>query len=383
MNQAVIVQAYRTPIGKKGGMWRGTGAEFLAADVMKKLVCDSRLKPAEIDDVILGNAVGPGGNLARLSSLTAGFPLRVPGVTVDRQCGSGLEAINLAARLVQAGAGDIYLAGGTESTTRAPLKMETFDTASEPRIYSRARFSPVEIGDPEMGEAAENVAERYHITREEQDQFALRSYTKAIQAMRNGEFLEEIAPVQGIQLDETPRLTTRYEKLLPRMQPAFRENGTVTAGNSCAFNDGASVALVMSQRKANALGLTPLLTFVDAVAEGVDPHYLGMGPVPAVQRLLKRNSLKIEDIDVVELNEAFASQVLACLKELKIPLDKVNGGGGAIAFGHPYGASGAILVTRLAREMKKRPHAQFGIATLGIGGGIGIAALFRKGSEFK
>jgi acetyl-CoA C-acetyltransferase len=381
MNQAVIVQAYRTPIGKKGGMFKKVPPQFLAAEVMKKLVQDCRIDPVEIDDVILGNAVGPGGNLARLSALSAGFPLRVPGVTIDRQCGSGLEAINLASRLIQSGAGEIYLAGGTESTSRAPLKMETFDSDVEPRIYSRARFSPEEIGDPEMGEAAENVADRYHITREEQDQFALQSYEKAIQAVRNGEFQEEIVPINGISQDETPRPSTKYDKLLPRLQPVFRENGTVTAGNSCSFNDGAAVALIMSQKKANALGLTPFLTFIDAVAEGVDPHYLGMGPVPALKRLLKRNNLTIEDIDLIEFNEAFASQVLACLKELKIPFEKVNGRGGAIAFGHPYGASGAILVTRLAREMKKKSKAKLGIATLGIGGGIGIATLFRKEGE--
>lgn len=377
MNRAVIVQAYRTPIGKKGGMWKGISPERLAAEVMKKLVEDCRVDPGEIDDVILGNAVGPGGNLARLSSLTAGFPVRIPGVTIDRQCGSGLEAIHLAARLIQAGAGEIYLAGGVESSSRAPLKMETFEPDQEPRIYSRARFSPEEIGDPEMGEAAENVAEKYGISREEQDRYALFSYQKTICSLENEDFQDEIVPVEDISRDESPRPSTDYQKLIQRMKPAFRKNGTVTAGNSCGLNDGASVALLMSQRKAEELGLTPKLVFVDAVSEGVDPRFLGIGPVPAITRLLERNHLTMQDIDILEFNEAFASQVVASLKLLDIPWEKVNLGGGAIAFGHPYGASGAILVTRLCREMHRR-KARFGIASLGIGGGIGTAVLFER-----
>lgn len=377
MNRAVIVQAYRTPIGKKGGIWKGIAPERLAAEVMKKLVEDCRVNPGEIDDIILGNAVGPGGNLARLSSLTAGFPVRIPGVTIDRQCGSGLEAINLAARLIQAGAGDVYLAGGVESTSRAPLKMETFEPNTEPRIYSRARFSPGEIGDPEMGEAAENVAERYGISREEQDRYALSSYRKTIHSLQNQAFQDEIVPIYQISKDESPRISTDYEKLIQRMKPAFRKNGTVTAGNSCGLNDGAAVALLMSESKAEALGLTPKLVLVDAVSEGVDPNYLGIGPVPAIMRLLERNRLRIQDIDLIEFNEAFAAQVVASLKLLDIPWEKVNQGGGAIAYGHPYGASGAILVTRLCREIHYS-KARFGIATLGIGGGIGTATLFER-----
>ncbi|HJV45418.1 MAG TPA: thiolase family protein, partial [Bacillota bacterium] len=308
MKKAVIVQAYRTPIGKKGGIWKNDPPEFLAAEVMKKLVLDCHIDPEMIDDVILGNAAGPGGNLARLSSLKAGFPYRVPGVTIDRQCGSGLEAINLAARLIQSGAGEIYLAGGLESTSRAPLKMDYMGEDQPPRIYSRAHFSPEEIGDPEMGEAAENVAERYGISREEQDQYALLSYQKALQAEKNGNFDREMVPIREIRDDECPRPSMNYGKLLPRMKPVFREHGTVTAGNSCLLNDGAAVALIMSEEMAQKLGLPPMLTFIDAVAEGVDPHYLGMGPVPAVRRLLARNELTIEEIDRIEFNEAFASQ---------------------------------------------------------------------------
>ncbi len=377
MNQAVIVQAYRTAIGKKGGIWKEVAPEYLAAEVMKKLIREQGIDPNQIDEVILGNAVGPGGNLSRLAALKAGFPAHVPGVTIDRQCGSGLEAINLAARLVQAGAGEIYLAGGVESTTRAPLKIEFLEGQEEPRIYSRARFSPIEIGDPEMGEAAENVAEAYQVNREEQDDYARLSYQKAIHSKQTGAFQEEIVAIHEILEDESPRVTSHYDKLLPRMKPVFRKQGTVTAGNSCGLNDGAAVALVMSREKAEDLGLKPLLIFVDAVAVGVDPNYLGMGPVPAIKKLLQRNHLATEDIDIIEFNEAFASQVIASLKQLDIPWSKVNLGGGAIALGHPYGASGAILVTRLCREMV-RNQATYGIATLGIGGGIGVATLFRS-----
>ncbi|WP_134701769.1 thiolase family protein [Ammoniphilus sp. YIM 78166] len=377
MRQAVIVQAYRTAIGKKGGIWKEVAPEYLAAEVMKKLIREQAIDPSQIDEVILGNAVGPGGNLSRLAALQAGFPAHVPGVTIDRQCGSGLEAINLAARLVQAGAGEIYLAGGVESTTRAPLKMEMLEGQEEPRIYSRARFSPEEIGDPEMGEAAENVAEAYEVSREEQDDYARLSYQKAIYSKETGVFEQEIVAIHEIVEDESPRVTSNYNKLLPRMKPVFRPQGTVTAGNSCGLNDGAAVALVMSREKAEHLRLLPLLVFVDAVAVGVDPNYLGIGPVPAIKKLLQRNHLTIEDIDLIEFNEAFASQVIASLKQLDIPWNKVNLGGGAIALGHPYGASGAILVTRLCREML-RNQAMYGIATLGIGGGIGVATLFRS-----
>ncbi len=373
----MIVQAYRTAIGKKGGIWKEVAPEYLAAEVMKKLIREQAIDPSQIDEVILGNAVGPGGNLSRLAALQAGFPAHVPGVTIDRQCGSGLEAINLAARLVQAGAGEIYLAGGVESTTRAPLKMEMLEGQEEPRIYSRARFSPEEIGDPEMGEAAENVAEAYEVSREEQDDYARLSYQKAIYSKETGVFEQEIVAIHEIVEDESPRVTSNYNKLLPRMKPVFRPQGTVTAGNSCGLNDGAAVALVMSREKAEHLRLLPLLVFVDAVAVGVDPNYLGIGPVPAIKKLLQRNHLTIEDIDLIEFNEAFASQVIASLKQLDIPWNKVNLGGGAIALGHPYGASGAILVTRLCREML-RNQAMYGIATLGIGGGIGVATLFRS-----
>ncbi|WP_052144549.1 thiolase family protein [Halalkalibacter okhensis] len=376
MKEAVIVAAKRTAVGKSGGMFKNVPPENLTAPLIQQIVKEYKLDLESIDEVILGNAVGPGGNLARLCALTAGLPFSVPGITVDRQCGSGLEAVNIAARLVQAGAGDIYLAGGVESTSLAPWKLAKPSTLHDPKgpqLFMRARFSPDEIGDPSMGLAAENVAEVYDISREDQDSFAYHSQSKAIHAIESGYFDEEIVPVKGQTIDECPRrnLTIKRLGVLP---PVFKEDGTVTAGNACPLNDGASIVLIMSSDKCQKLGLQPILRFVDAASSGVDPNYLGVGPVPAVRKLLKRQQLSIYDLDIVEFNEAFASQVLASLKELSIPLEKVNMNGGALAIGHPYGASGAILITRLYTEMK-RHRLKRGLATLGIGGGLGLATL--------
>lgn len=383
----VIVAAKRTAIGKYGGMFKETSPEILAAEVIKAVLSEIPVQAGEIDDVILGNAVGPGGNIARLSALTARIPVEVPGLTVDRQCGSGLEAINIAARLIQAGAGDVYLAGGVESTSRAPWKIEkplSLFGRDFPAVMSRARFSPDFIGDPDMGIAANNVADKYGITREEQDSYALHSHQKAIESLRSGRFHREIVPVKipvnkefrTIDTDECPRPNTSLEKLAD-LRPVFEAAGTVTAGNSCPINDGASIVLMMSLEKAMALGIKPLLKYVDSTVAGVDPHYLGIGPVPAVRQLLARSDLSVKDIDIVEFNEAFASQVLASLQQLHISPDIVNIGGGAIALGHPYGASGAILVTRMCSEMQQMKAAK-GITTLGIGGGMGLATLWEK-----
>lgn len=376
MREAVIVSAKRTAIGKVGGMFRHLRAEQLAAPVIQAIVKQNRLDSASIDEVILGNATGGGGNIARLSLLEARLPVSVPGVTVDRQCGSGLEAINLACRLVQAGAGDIYLAGGVESTSTAPWRIEkpaSLYDVKGPKFFYRARFSPDFLGDPDMGEAAENVAGKYGISRKEQDEYALLSHQKAVRAVKKGYFLEEIVPVEGIITDECPRDDTSLEKL-SRLKPVFREGGTVTAGNSCPINDGASVVLVMSKEKCLELGLKPVLRFVDATSAGVDPNYLGVGPVPAVKKLLERQNLTVDDIDIVEFNEAFAAQVIASLKLLQIPYEKVCISGGALALGHPYGASGAILITRLFTEMRRKKLKR-GLATLGIAGGLGLATL--------
>ncbi|UOQ45046.1 thiolase family protein [Halobacillus salinarum] len=382
MTVPVIIEAVRTPIGKMGGTLSYVRPEKLASPLIQHLVEKFQLANETIDDVLLGNVVGPGGNLARLSALEAGLPFDVPGVTVDRQCGSGLEAIHMAARSIQAGAGDIYLAGGAESTSLAPWKFEKpaslYDQRG-PKYYSRARFSPESIGDPDMGVSAENVAEKYGITREQQDEYALHSHLKAVHAQDHLHFEEEIVPIENVTRDECPRRGTSLNKLA-KLKPVFNQEGTVTAGNACPLNDGAALVLMMSLDKCRELGLTHLCRFVDAQTAGVDPHLLGIGPVPAVSKLLNRCNLTIQDVDTVEFNEAFASQVLASLTELEIPLDKVNLSGGALALGHPYGASGAILVTRLVSEMKRHSFTR-GIATMGIGGGMGIAGLFERIEE--
>ncbi|GGH21068.1 thiolase family protein [Paenibacillus segetis] len=378
MIEAVIVMAKRTPIGKIGGKLSTLEPESLLTPLIKHIVAETNLPKDRIDDVIIGNVVGPGGNIARVAALEAGLPVTVPGVTVDRQCGSGLEAINIAARLIQSGAGEIYLAGGVESTSRAPWKMSKPQTLmGVPQLYSRAHFTPSSYGDPDMGIAAENVAKRYAIAREEQDIYSLKSHQKAINSQRSGRFQQEIVPIQvhgeWINEDECPRDNTSLAKL-QQLPPIFLKQGTVTAGNACPLNDGAALVLIMSHERCKELNLKPILRIVDAQAVGVDPNYLGIGPVPAVQKVLSRQLLSSADLDIVEFNEAFASQVLASLKELHIPEEKVNLGGGALAIGHPYGASGAILMTRLCAEMLFKPYKR-GLATLGIGGGIGLATL--------
>lgn len=378
MNEAVIVMAKRTPIGRIGGGLSGLEPEALLSPLIAHIVSQTNLPAENIDDVIIGNVVGPGGNIARVAALEAGLPVSVPGVTIDRQCGSGLEAVIMAARLVQSGAGDVYLAGGVESTSRAPWKMaKPHSLHGVPQLYTRARFTPDAYGDPDMGIAAENVARKYGVSRQEQDRYALDSHRKAVHSQQTGRFQQEILPLQTdrgkVLADECPRADTSLAKL-QKLPPVFQEQGTVTAGNACPLNDGAALVLVMSARKCRKLNLKPILRFVDAQAVGVDPQYLGIGPVPAVQRLLERQQWTVDDLDVVEFNEAFAAQVLASLKLLDIPEEKVNPGGGALALGHPYGASGAVLMTRLCTEMLHNPYRR-GLATLGIGGGIGLGVL--------
>jgi acetyl-CoA C-acetyltransferase len=385
-DKPVIVAARRTPIGRVGGSLRHLSVDGLAAPVLNALVADGGIAAEEIDDVILGNAAGPSGNPARLSALAAGFPIAVPGLTVDRQCGSGLEAINLAARLIEASAGDVYIAGGVESASTAPWRLERPSSLYRaPRVYKRARFAPDSIGDPDMGVAAEDVARHYGISRERQDRCALDSHLKAIAAQRSGRFDAEIVPVSDqatgvVRVDECPRADTSMERLAA-LPPAFVADGRVTAGNSCPINDGAAAVLIVSASRFRGIGARAGLRVVDSVAAGVDPRVLGTGPIASTHGLFARTAgLTMDAVDVVEFNEAFAAQVLACLDALKIPEAKVNLGGGAIALGHPFGASGAILVVRLFTEMVRRAktsaNAKIGLATLGIAGGLGISTLF-------
>ncbi len=383
---AVIVAARRTPIGRFGGALRHLPVEALAAPVLNALLADAGVAADEIDDVILGNAAGPGGNPARLAALAAGFPIEVPGVTIDRQCGSGLEAINLAARLIQAGAGEMYIAGGVESASTAPWRVERPPSLYRtPRIYERARFAPDSIGDPDMGVAAEDVARQYGISRERQDRYALGSHLKAVASQRNGRFEDEIVPlcdpVTGlVATDECPRADTSMERLA-LLPPAFVPDGRVTAGNSCPINDGAAAVLIVSAARFQTMAARTGLRVRDSTAAGVHPRLLGTGPIAATRALLARNpGVTADAVDLVEFNEAFAAQVLACLDALAIPETKVNQGGGAIALGHPFGASGAILAVRLFTDMVRRgasaARPSLGLATLGVAGGLGVSTLF-------
>ncbi|EQA5978514.1 thiolase family protein [Staphylococcus pseudintermedius] len=378
MTKAVIVAAKRTPIGVYGGQLQKWEPEHLLKPLFEHFEATLSCSLNDLDDVILGNIVGKGGNIARKSLLEAGIDVSVPGLTVDRQCGSGLEAIHLASRLVESGAGDFYIAGGVESTSRAPWKMEkptSLYSTTPPTFYERAPFAPVGQ-DPTMIEAADNVAKQYDVSREDQDRFAVQSHHRASKAIATGAMSAEILPliVKGQQMiqDESVKPHLQYERIA-RLKP-LREGGTVTVGNCCLKHDGACLVVVMSEQKARELGMSEGLMFMDYAVEGVDPHVLGIGPVPAVQRILERQQRTIDQIDAVELNEAFSAQVLASARALNIQEAQLNRYGGAIAIGHPYSASGAILVTRLF-YMK---DAQSTIATMGIGGGMGNAALFER-----
>ena len=315
----VIVWAKRTAIGKANGQFSKINPENLIEPLFSRLLTDTSLNPIDIEDVILGNAVGGGGNIARLALLHAGLPETVPGQTIDRQCSSGLDAVILACRLIQAGAGTCYLAGGVESTSRAPLRAHRpFEKYNEPEFYDRAKHAPDAFGDPSMGEAAENVAEHYGLTKEEQDVYALSSHRKALQAQKNGIFDREIVAVtRQLEKDESPR-SSLTPALLSRQRPAFRENGTVTPGNSCPLNDGAALTLILSEDQAQRLGYREGLRFVDSAVAGVDPKLLGMGPVPATRKLFAQaTDYALDKVAQVEFNEAFASQTIACLRELK------------------------------------------------------------------
>ncbi|MFB6439715.1 thiolase family protein [Streptomyces sp. NPDC056411] len=394
----VVVAARRTPIGRAGGALAGVEASLLVAQVIRDVVADARVAAGQIEEVIVGNAAGGGGNLARLAALEAGLPTEVPGVTVDRQCGSGLEAVVLACRLVAAGAGEVYLAGGGESVSTAPWRVRRpARPGALPEFYARARFAPEAVGDPDMGVAAENVAARYGITRRRQDEFALRSHRRAVRAQQEGRFTAELSTVSTAQgpvtADECPRPDTSLEAL-SALRPLFAAPGagTVTAGNSCPLNDGAAMVVVTSRSVARALGHERVLGFLDAASAGVDPNLLGTGPVASTRRLLARRPDLGGDpahrgpdapaaVDRVEFNEAFAAQVLASLDALGIPDERVNLDGGALALGHPFGASGAILVTRLFSQLVRAPSPDAplgarGLAMLGIAGGLGLTALF-------
>lgn len=384
---AVIVSAVRTAIGRQGSALASVPAHVFGAEVIKEAVKRAKISPEMVDDVIFGNVLSGGGNIARLTALQTGLSLDLPGLTVDRQCGSGINAINLAAQAIWAGDGDVYIAGGTESMSRAPYLMDRPEKpySSSPPVFRKSQLSPKEIGDPPMGITAENLVAKYHISRQEQDEFALRSQQKMAAAMEEGRFDEQIVPIaipvkKGepivFKTDEHPRPQTTLEAL-SKLQPAFLKDGTVTAGNSSGLNDAASAVVVMSREKAEELNLTPLAVIRAYAVAGVDPNIMGIGPVPAVRKVLEKSGLALEEMDLIEINEAFAAQVLACNRELNMNLEKVNVNGGAIAHGHPLGATGAILVTKAVYELS-RSGGRYALITACIGGGQGIATVLER-----
>ncbi len=390
MQEALIIDAVRTPMGRYRGALAGVRPDDLAAGVISAIVERSGVDPDRIADVYLGAANQSGEDnrdVARMAALLAGLPVSVPGATVNRLCASGLEAVNMAARAVKLGEGDLYLAGGVESMSRAPWvlpKPEKGLPRGEQTLYDTTlgwRMVNPEMAErystESMGETGENVAERYEISRADQDAFGLRSHQRAVAASKDGRFAEEIVAVETddgtFERDEGPRPDTSLEKL-GRLRPAFREGGTVTAGNSSTLNDGAACLLVGTERAAHELRAEPLARVLAFGVAGVDPAVMGMGPAEAIPRALAAAELELEDIDLIEINEAFASQVLACARQLGIDEERLNVNGGAIALGHPLGCSGARLTTTLVRELRRR-GARYGIASLCVGVGQGLATV--------
>ncbi len=398
VREVVIVDAVRTPFGRYKGLLKNIRPDDLGAIVIKALLDrNPQVDPPEIEEVVFGNANQAGEdnrNIARMSALLAGLPVEVAGTTINRLCGSGLDAINYAARAILANEGDIFIAGGVESMTRAPFvmakpdvdfprgNMEFYDTTIGWR-FTNDRLQML-YGAESMPETAENVAQKYEVTREAQDQFAYESQRKAEEAIKRGRLLEEIIPApytdrKGeeyfITADEHPRPNTTIEKLR-KLKPIF-PGGTVTAGNASGINDGSAALLLMSGEKAAQLGLKPLARYVVSATAGLHPSYMGIGPVYSTKKALNRVGLKIEKIDLVELNEAFASQALACTRLLNIDAEKVNVNGGAIAYGHPLGASGARILTTLVYELRRRKQ-KYGLATMCVGVGQGISTIIES-----
>ncbi|MGD6781116.1 3-oxoadipyl-CoA thiolase [Sutcliffiella horikoshii] len=402
MKEVVIVDACRTPIGRYKGALKAVRPDDLGAVVIKALVERNPNVPVnEIEEVVFGNANQAGEdnrNVARMSALLAGLPVEVAGTTINRLCGSGLDAVNYAARAIMVGEGDIFIAGGTESMTRAPYvmakpemdyprgNMELMDTTIGWRFTNRKLEKM--YGVDTMPQTAENVAKEFSVSREDQDVFAFESQQKAKVAMESGRFKDEMVPVtivdrKGketiVDCDEHPRPETSLEKL-SNLKPIFGEGTTITAGNASGVNDGASALLLMSAEKAKELGLKPLARYVTSAAAGLTPSIMGIGPIYAARKALGRAGLSVGDLDLIELNEAFASQSLECIRQLELDPSRVNVNGGAIAFGHPLGASGARILTTLVHEMNKR-GVRYGLATMCVGVGQGIATIVERPQE--
>ena len=396
MPEAYVLDTIRTPMGAYRGALSGVRPDDLAAHTIRAVIDRSGVDPGSIADVYFGAANQSGEDnrdVARMAALLAGLPHSVPGATVNRLCASGLEAVNAAARAVKLGEGDFYLAGGVESMSRAPWVVEKperalprgpqtmHDTTLGWRMVN-PRMAELGVSTESMGETGENVAERYGISREDQDAFALRSHQRAVAAAESGKLAEEIAPIEApqgrdtvlVEADEGPRPDASLEQLA-KLRPVFREGGTVTAGNASTLNDGAACLLIGSEQGASRLGIEPLARIVATGVAGVDPAYMGIGPVEAIPRALSAAGLALDQIDLIEINEAFASQVLASARELGIEEQRLNVNGGAIALGHPLGCSGARLSTTLVRELRRR-NGRYGIATMCVGVGQGLATVF-------
>jgi 3-oxoadipyl-CoA thiolase len=392
--EAWIIDAVRTPIGRYGGVLASVRPDDLAAHVLSAAVVRAGIDAGTLDDVLLGCANQAGEdnrNVARMAVLLAGFPVAIPGQTVNRLCGSGLQAVNSAAHAILAGEGETFVAGGVESMSRSPyviLKPEEPFARGAPKVadtvlgwrFTNPRFPA--LYTIALGETAEVVAERWNVTRDEQDAFALASQRRAAAALEEGRFRDELVPVsvpgprgttQHVTRDEHPRPDTTAEALA-RLRPAFREGGTVTAGNSSGLNDGSAAVVLMESERARSAGLKPMARIVATGIAGVEPHCMGMGPVPATRRALERAGLKPQDIALAEVNEAFAAQAIPCIRELDLDPERVNVNGGAIALGHPLGCSGARILTTLVHELRRRGGG-YGLATMCIGVGQGIATV--------
>lgn len=397
MREAVVIDAVRTPVGKYGGVLKDVRSDDLAALCIAEIAKRNNLDPSKVEDVIFGcsNQAGDDNrNVGRMALLLAGFPVEIPGQTINRLCGSALNAINSAAQAIKAGEGDVFIAGGTESMTRSPFvfgkaesafsrDMNVFDSTIGWRFVNPKMKE--KYGTLGMGETAELVAEKYGITRQEQDEFALLTQQKWGKAFDSGKFKDEMVnvPIPGkkgevsyVERDEHPRPDVTLDQLA-KLKPAFKKDGTVTAGNASGVNDGAAAVLLMEAQTAKDLGYTPIVRVVASAVAGVHPSYMGLGPIPATRKALQRAGLKAEQLDVIELNEAFAAQSIPCIRELGLDPAKVNVNGGAIAIGHPLGSTGARIFATLVHEMKRR-NARYGLVSMCIGVGQGIATIVER-----
>ncbi len=395
MKKIVITEPLRTAIGSFGGALKNLSTAQLGSTVVKEILNRTNINPKEVDDCIMGNilSAGQGMNISRQVAIESGLPIETPAYTINRACGSGVQTIALAAQAIKAGDADTVIAGGVENMNQAPYYLTgarygyRLSTPKDGIVDGMLRDGLMDVfNDYHMGVTAENLAEQYDISREEQDEFAYKSQMKTKAAMDSGRFKDEIVPVLipqrksdplSFDTDEHPRGDTTIEAL-SKLKAAFKKEGTVTAGNASGINDGSAAVLVTSEEKANDLGLKPAASIVSYAVAGVDPSIMGIGPVPAMQKALDKAGLSLDDIDLFELNEAFAAQSLAVLRDMPMPEEKFNVNGGAIALGHPVGASGTRLVVTLLHEMQKRDDAKLGLATLCIGGGMGIAMIFEK-----